>query len=655
MSDPETRQAPQRAENANRQVRVSRAQPASTNRAPRRAQAVTNFSRQRLGPPTSRLDGPSGGPGRRDGWSNLLPFAGLAACLVFGALALLAPLLQITPTQLKLEEGAQKKVAAPRNAYVSLQPEQGPVKVFRDLKGRLHVVGVRAGLATLRVYEEGKLQRHLEIEVTKPKLRKIEVTPAMRELLARSEPRSDDEPKDLPRMPPMRAPQARNDDAPRPQPTLPKLPAEDKPEPPKPPELEKERDKAKEDEKQTKLAQQAPDKKKAAPVAAAPADLVPAPPKPPEPKAPNKKMVELETPNKKKPKDAKFLAQEDSAVDKETRAEKTTLVKAKPGDEQPNKVGDKPRPGEDKAKLADDEDRAPNEAQERRLGKKKKEAIEELPPSPMPSTPQPKPRPRGEVPPEDQRITRIVPPTPGGRERMRAPGEDTGDRGQQVIHDDMPVGPPRRFRPFPSSLQIARILREYPSPPRKGQRGQAAEEGDDDSGAAATGDSKTSSRMPGGSAKWRKIWQRVRGFLENFIPEVTPGTHTALNAQKSTFAAFIARAHRKIHIEWGFGLWNRFRTLSSYHPGMTSTYSRLEIKLNRKGRVLRIGLVHTSGSTEFDGATMASVLSAAPFGKPPEDMVSADGVTYIHWTFFQDGRQCWTNDVQIFVNEERRH
>jgi hypothetical protein len=36
-------------------------------------------------------------------------------------------------------------------------------------------------------------------------------------------------------------------------------------------------------------------------------------------------------------------------------------------------------------------------------------------------------------------------------------------------------------------------------------------------------------------------------------------------------------------------------------------------------------------------------------------MVSRDGIVYVHWTFFQDGRQCWTNDVQIFVNDERQH
>ena len=156
--------------------------------------------------------------------------------------------------------------------------------------------------------------------------------------------------------------------------------------------------------------------------------------------------------------------------------------------------------------------------------------------------------------------------------------------------------------------------------------------------------------MPGG--KWRRIWSRVRGFLENYIPEVAPGTHTALNAQKHAFAAYLAAAHRRIHIQWGNGLWSNFRDLpdpAGSNPYQSSIYARLEIKLDRKGRVLRLALKNTSGFTAFDGGAMAAVLAAAPFGAPPEEMVSADGTTYLHWNFYQDGRQCWTNDVQVFV------
>ena len=72
---------------------------------------------------------------------------------------------------------------------------------------------------------------------------------------------------------------------------------------------------------------------------------------------------------------------------------------------------------------------------------------------------------------------------------------------------------------------------------------------------------------------------------------------------------------------------------------------------NRQGDVQKISLVKTSGHSTFDAGAMASVLRAAPFGAPPAEMVSKDGITYLHWDFYQDGRQCWTNDVQVFVKD----
>jgi hypothetical protein len=570
--------------------------------------------------------------------SRLSPFVIAAAVLVTGGLLMLRPLLEVRPTKLTLRAGTQKKIAASHETYAEIwsPARKAPVRIERDERHRVIVHGEREGIARLSLFENARLRRLVDIEVTRPPLRKIEVTPDLRELFAK---------KDPPRRPKRRRerrkeitpeePVAAQRTEPLELTPLMRLPKPENPRTPKPQDTQK------------KLARPL-----AAPTPLPSPTPTPAPthaatPKHPEPpKDTNKKMVELDAANRKKPTDAKYLAQEDSAVEKETRATKTTLVKTKPGDEQPNEVGQSPNPGTRVPKLADTAETAPNEAERRRRGRKKIEAIEPIVASPAP-TPTPQ---------EEPRETRILTPDRNRRAPQSAPAEGTlGDRGREIV-DDFPTGPPRRIRLFPSSLQIARILRQYPGPaPRPGRRGQEAEEGDDETGAPSKGRSRMATRMPGGSAKWRKIWQRVQGFLENFIPEVQPGTHTALNAQKSAFAAFIAAAHRKIHVQWGFGLWNSFRTLGSYHPGYNAVYNRLEIKLNRRGKVLRIGLVRTSGRTDFDGATMASVLASAPFGKPPESMVSRDGIVYVHWTFFQDGRQCWTNDVQIFVNDERQH
>jgi TonB family protein len=490
---------------------------------------------------------------------------------------LLVPwLVREEPIPLQLVEGSRRKLPLLGPDLRAVAQVEGVIKVERDARGRLVVVGERRGETALRIFAADRLTKRFQVRVTPRPPRRIEITPT-RVRPPKRRPTRVARPEPPPELrvetpPPQVAP------PPSPAPTpLAKLPEPKKDEPPKKPEEKKVEDRR-------------------------------LPPKPPDP---GKKMVELDQANRKKPREAKYLAQEDSAVDRETRAIDTTLIKTKPGKEQPDRERRKDRPGDEKAKVAEEEETTPRPARERKVA-----MAPPIAPRPTPARPTEPRRP------------------PGGTPREAVP-----DRGREVIRDDIPEGGPRRpFRFLPTPMEIARVLREIPGP--------AAREVPRDQ------EERRATKMPGG--KWRGIWNKVRGFLENFIPEVHPGTHTALNAQRHAFAAYIARAHRKIHVEWGYGLWQNFRDLPDplgATPYQSSIFARLEIRLDRQGRITRLGLVRTSGHTTFDGAAMASVLAAAPFGPPPEEMVSRDGITYLHWNFYQDGRQCWTNDVQVFVKD----
>jgi TonB family protein len=501
-----------------------------------------------------------------------LRFALVAAVIVFLALFAIRPWFRPQPVKVTLAVGARRTLPVQGPAMRTVLGAQGIVRFDRDRRGRLVIVGEKRGATDLRVFEGSRLAHHYEIEVKPPPPRKIEVVA-----------------KRIPKKRPRRL-VARH--APPPELTVPPPRLEPPPAPTPPPALAEKRpdQKVKEKKKEEKRAEE--------------------PKKTPPEKQSGKKMVELDEANKKIPRDARYLAQEDSAVARETRAVDTTLLKTDPGKEQPDGERRKDRMGEEKPRLAGDKERAPRARREKRLALLPREAQEEVPPRPA-SAPEPR---------ESRARDRLA------------------DRGA-TRHDEYPGGPPRRFRLFPSAQEIAAILRQTPRPASAPEQAQEGEE-------------EPISRMPGG--KWAKIWQRVRGFLENFIPEVRPGTHTALNARRHAFAAYIARAHRKIHSQWGYGLWHNFRDLpdpEGRSPYYSSVYARLEIKLDKKGRVVRVGLVKTSGHNSFDGGAMASVLAAAPFGPPPSEMVSGDGITYLHWNFYQDGRQCWTNDVQVFVKE----
>lgn len=571
--------------------------------------------------------------------SRLIVFVAMAAVLIAGLLFALRPLFEARPAKVSLPVGAKRAlpVSAPE-PYVDVDAAGASVVALeRDARHRLMVVARRVGTAHLRVYADARLLQAFDIEVTPAKLRKIDITPKFLkellkppELVAKKDPPPPPRPtlRELPKVEPSRALAKLPEHEPEPERERNIiLPRKDEPRPPDPKKLEEKKKK----ELEKKLAE-----KKAPPPKEE--EKFPLGQKPPQVQPPpGKKSVELDKANKKKPKEAKYFAQEDSAVEKETRAEKTTLIKTKPGDQQPDTPRGKDTPGDEKPMVADDRETAPNEAKERKKGRDKREFVAGI-----------------AEPPKQEKVQRESPvptaPRKAPEDSPRSPGE-VADHGRDVIADDMPSGPPRKVRIYPSAKTIAQVLREFPAP-RKTQAEQAAEDGEDGTGAPNKGSPTTATRMPGG--KWRKIWQRVNGFLENFLPEVSPGTHTALNAQKNAFAAYIAAAHRRIHVEWGFGLWSRFRGLTDstgYNPIQSSIIARLEIKINRRGGIVRIGIVRTSGHTPFDGATMAAVLSAAPFGKPPEEMLSRDGLAYLHWNFYQDGRQCWTNDVQVFVND----
>ena len=76
----------------------------------------------------------------------------------------------------------------------------------------------------------------------------------------------------------------------------------------------------------------------------------------------------------------------------------------------------------------------------------------------------------------------------------------------------------------------------------------------------------------------------------------------------------------------------------------------IEIVVEREeGRLVRRGVVSTSGITAFDISAIASVDRAGPFGTPPSEIVSPDGNVYLHWEFRRDQMACSTLYAHPFI------
>src|SRR5262249_50971919 len=135
--------------------------------------------------------------------------------------------------------------------------------------------------------------------------------------------------------------------------------------------------------------------------------------------------------------------------------------------------------------------------------------------------------------------------------------------------------------------------------------------------------------------------EQIHAALENFTPEVKPGSQTALGTRAAPFAVFIARMHRKIHELWGFGFLETLDDKGASNPMNDRKLEvTLEIVLNSDGSLDKATIVKTSGVLTFDVAAIDVLQNAGPFESPPEAIRSGNGKIYMHWAFHRDERQC---------------
>jgi len=303
------------------------------------------------------------------------------------------------------------------------------------------------------------------------------------------------------------------------------------------------------------------------------------------------------------PKDAKYLAQRNNRAEHETRARQTNLDRAEQG---------KPaEPSDDEDKIAHAEER------EAKAGQRGEQASSEQAPSPRSPL------------------------------SMRAPGvEGAGASGERLEESvDGLLSKPRQGRSGREGDPRASISEERATP-HLSSRGYASAFGDDSALAKAIAKQEKSKHK----GKFAEHKEKVLAALENFINEVKPGNQTELNTRAAPFAQFITHMHRQIHEKWAFGFLTQMDTSFRDSPmNDLKLVTKLEIVLAGDGKVDKIAMVRTSGSTGFDAAAISSVYAAEPFPTPPAAIVSGNGKVYIHWKFHRNGDACGTPGVTYFI------
>jgi len=133
-------------------------------------------------------------------------------------------------------------------------------------------------------------------------------------------------------------------------------------------------------------------------------------------------------------------------------------------------------------------------------------------------------------------------------------------------------------------------------------------------------------------------FERWKNAIENYVSSVKPGNQTALNTAAVPFASYLNTIHNRIHPLFADSFLGSLDNLPKNHPlNSPRLITSIEIVVSPKeGRIVKMGVVKTSGITAFDIAALDSVHRAQPFGPAPGAIVSPDGNVYLHWEFHRD-------------------
>lgn len=145
--------------------------------------------------------------------------------------------------------------------------------------------------------------------------------------------------------------------------------------------------------------------------------------------------------------------------------------------------------------------------------------------------------------------------------------------------------------------------------------------------------------------------ERYKSAIENYVATVKVGNQTALNTAKAPFATYLVAIHNRIHPIFGESFLESLHSLPPGHPLANPGLSnRIEIVVSPKdGKVVRLGVVRTSGITAFDLGALDAVTRAQPFGPAPSAIVSPDGWVYLHWEFHNDETACHPSNARPFL------
>jgi TonB family protein len=145
---------------------------------------------------------------------------------------------------------------------------------------------------------------------------------------------------------------------------------------------------------------------------------------------------------------------------------------------------------------------------------------------------------------------------------------------------------------------------------------------------------------------------RYATALNGYRSSVAAGNPTSLGSSsvQMLWAQYMNAMHNRLHPLFSEQFLGRLDQLDATDAlNEKALMVRLEIALDARGRIARLGVVHSSGLASFDLAALEAFSRAAPFAASPSDLWSDDGMTYLHWELHRDGvYACSTMNARPF-------
>lgn len=132
---------------------------------------------------------------------------------------------------------------------------------------------------------------------------------------------------------------------------------------------------------------------------------------------------------------------------------------------------------------------------------------------------------------------------------------------------------------------------------------------------------------------------------------ISPSNLRPIGDAAVPYAHYLNQLHKKLHPFFtdGFlaGADRRPAGDASHDPALRAT---VELVLDGEtGRIVRRGIVDTSGLTFFDAGALMSIERAAPYGEAPPVIRSPDGNVYLHWELRRDAMACTTLGIHPYL------